>query len=53
MDMDRLHTWLLKKCSKILAPYLAILFNLSLASVLFPTSMKLVTVVPLLNKFIL
>jgi len=37
-DMDPLPTWLLKKCSNIFDPYLAALFNLSLASSVFPTS---------------
>ena len=49
-DTDPLPTWLLKECSLVLAPFLAALFNLSLTQSLFPTKMKMATVVPLLKK---
>ena len=49
-EADPLPTWLLKECSLVLAPFLAALFNLSLNQSLFPTKMKMATVVPLLKK---
>jgi len=49
-ELDPLPTWLLKQCAHALAPYLTALFNLSIATVTFPSSMKRATVVPLLKK---
>jgi len=45
-----LPTWLFKKGSHVVAPYLAALINLSISSSVFPSGMKQATVVPLLKK---
>jgi len=50
-DMDPMPTWLVKKCAVILSPYLALLFNESFKSSIFPASIKIAAVKPLLKKF--
>ena len=49
-QLDPMPTWLLKKCSSLLGPFLTELFNASLTTGIFPTSMKLSVVTPLLKK---
>jgi len=50
-DIDPMPTWLLKKCAVILPLYLALLFKESFNSSIFPASMKIAAVKPLLKKF--
>src|SRR6218665_3301056 len=47
---DPMPTWLLKTCIDLLAPYIALLFNMSLSSGIVPTNYKDAYVIPRLKK---
>src|SRR6218665_89203 len=47
---DPMPTWLLKTCIDLLAPYIALLFNMSLLSGIVPTNYKDAYVIPRLKK---
>jgi len=48
---DPMPTWLVKKFSNLLAPFIAVLFNVSLSTGQFPDSFKHAIVIPLLKKY--
>ena len=49
-DSDPMQTWILKKCSSILAPYITNIFNISLSSEKFPKVWKDEIILPHLKK---
>ncbi|KAJ8025136.1 hypothetical protein HOLleu_35256 [Holothuria leucospilota] len=48
--MDPIPTWLLKKCIKELAPIITKIINGSLLSGIFPESLKVAHITPLINQ---
>ena len=48
--MDPVPTWLVKDVSQLLSPFIALLFNKSLVSRIFPSDFKHAVVRPLLKK---
>ena len=48
--LDRCPNWLLKECANLLSPYLVTIFNISLASIEFPSVFKSSDITTLLLK---
>ena len=49
-QQDPLPTWMVKKCSQLLVPYITLLVNKSLKTPMVPITMKSAVVTPLLKK---